>query len=422
MVNPRGSGSNPVPPFYFLHNMVLTEDNIVQVACEKAFEAYQVFKDCFGEDHVDFQMDATNLKSYAKSHDLIGLEVEDARKKYAWSTIKDSKIDILVWWPKVTVSNEQGQSIEITDLYARVPITSDGYMPYDSWGFYLARASYTRSQFRASYLHSHIIGIPFGEYHKFQEPCLGQASIKQTISTLKQRNDIVNWMLFCRELAVAVTVESLEGHPYKSLESVTTNSWSKESDNWDENENHNLASYDYDSNLGYAGAAKDFFKYYLENGHFKVNFINNRYVLGMPYVEYVIDVSNAFVDFYNKHVKDGKLKSRIFLFDKNLIYEAKILNGAIHKRADYSRTIRSIREAIGTYLFPFKGKRIGLEEIPENITPSEYTVTLLCVAWRNLIAGQILRIINFKYEGKRTKSSEGGEETPSQNDKKTILI
>ena len=42
-----------------------------------------------------------------------------------------SFIDIIIWFPNVTVRNEKGQSINIRDLYAKVTIRSDGRMSDD---------------------------------------------------------------------------------------------------------------------------------------------------------------------------------------------------------------------------------------------------------------------------------------------------
>lgn len=152
----------------------------------KRQEVYEVFKEYFGEDRVDLQMEGK----------------------------------LIVYFPTVTVTNEMDESIVITDLYVKVKISSEGLI---EGTFEMTRGSYTLSQVYNSYLHSHALEIP--EANGWSKVCLGQGPIVHTIAILSTDCDLDRWELFCFELDKYVTVESEQGIPYHHLRNVSRSAY-----------------------------------------------------------------------------------------------------------------------------------------------------------------------------------------------------
>ena len=88
---------------------------------DKINDVYEVFKDYYGEDRVDLQREGTSAI-------------------------------ILVYFPRVTVTNENNNSVDVTDLYIKTVVQSDGTI-FGNFG--MTRGSYTLSQVKSGYIHSH---------------------------------------------------------------------------------------------------------------------------------------------------------------------------------------------------------------------------------------------------------------------------
>ena len=219
--------------------MKYTVNQLYQHLFEKPLSIYEIFKGFFGEDFVDIQThqgrELTSFKEYlcAKicdensfSNEAIeeicnqSFEVTEDQLTDLENTVKDKRFIIYVWWPRVTVTNEYNKSVNIQDLYAKIEIQNDGTIPYECNGFKLNRATYTREQFISGYMHSHINIIPKNNFTQFQIPCLGRGPIISTIGTLKNDYDEATWMLFCQELSMYVTVESISGGPYRRMDNI----------------------------------------------------------------------------------------------------------------------------------------------------------------------------------------------------------
>ena len=118
------------------------------------------------------------------------------------------------------MTNENDKSIIIQDLYAKIELDAKGNIPTEDRGFTLNRATYPMEQWVCGYMHSHISNIPKGNLTSFQSPCLGTGPINNTVLELKNNCDSTEWMLFCQELSMYVTVESLRGGPYIRMETI----------------------------------------------------------------------------------------------------------------------------------------------------------------------------------------------------------
>ena len=166
--------------------MYYTIDELRNTLFKNVYDVHQVFKDFFGEEYVDLQNvpDDGQLLPLGVSLDKLSeTNISDEHIADFKSRFEDHKFAIMVWWPKVTVTNENDRSVEIDDLYAKIEILMDGTIPYENTGFKLNRSTFSKAQYISGYLHSHV--HQFTNIPSFSDPCLGTGPIKETIHSLK---------------------------------------------------------------------------------------------------------------------------------------------------------------------------------------------------------------------------------------------
>jgi hypothetical protein len=206
--------------------MQYTINQLRQEIFGKVYEVYDVFQNFFGEQFTDLQevpeddLIISSLSNWnVHPGDAEGTWLLNGRQltsvKNQWSTLKPV---IMVWWPEVTVTNENDKSITIQDLYAKIQITLEGRIPYEVRSFMLCRTTFSEVQYISGYQHSHLPS--FRGISGFEAPCLGTGPINNTVLELKNNCDSTEWMLFCQELSMYVTVESLRGGPYIRMETI----------------------------------------------------------------------------------------------------------------------------------------------------------------------------------------------------------
>lgn len=407
--------------------MEYTVNQLYQYLFEKPLAIYEIFKGFFGEDFVDIQThfgsQITSCKEYlftkicdkdavlkkTEEDFNIPFEVSDKQLKGLEYILENKKCTIYVWWPRVTVTNEYNKSVNIQDLYAKIEIQNDGTIPYECNGFGLNRATYTREQFLSNYMHSHINTIPKNNFTQFQIPCLGRGPIISTIGTLKNEYDETTWMLFCQELSMYVTVESISGGPYHRMETIGNVSLDIMYTGYTFN---NAGKVDFLS-LFTNDDLKKFIKYYLKHGHLSLGYMNSAFTWSMPYYEYIIDISNSFIDFYNKYYSTtaGNLDN---CFSKGMLKQVIVADGKFYNEGDYnSFDINNFSEYQNKLVLTFKGKEIRTTII-NNKQGSEATLTT--VISNNVamfILQKILRTINFRYKNEHNKYRRNQEATPA---------
>jgi len=359
----------------------------------KVFETYDIIKEYFGEEFTDLQgvpskeavkdlLNYSNIQAKDETYELSTYEFNRLKERY-----NTSDFYIYVWWPHVVVSNENNKSIGIDDLYAKIKIDIKGLIPYVSRGFKLIRSTFSYNQYVSGYMHSHT--PKFYETPEFEDPCLGTGPIKNTILSLHNEWDEVTWMLFCRELSLYVTVESLAGGPYFRLEEVgVSGSMSKV----------NIDSYKICSNFesisGYHDISiwlKDFILYYLRNSHLSFGYKNNSFVLSLPVFDFIIDISNCFIDWFNKELPFNKE----ILFSDRILLKMLVMNNNFYEERLYNRTPSlSHRNAL---LFTFKGKEIRLDIKDQDAEDKKEETLILNPEISYTILNFILKIINYKY-------------------------
>ena len=376
--------------------MEYTINELRQRILQQVYEVYDIFKNFFGEEYVDLQdlptntelelyLDARGLKSLTGDTYLINDE--------AFTVILGNFTpNIIVWWPEVTVTNEYDRSVLIKDLFAKIPVTLEGRMPVVSDGFRLTRSTYNQKQWMRGYCHSHI--VPFtnkGAAPGFSKPCLGRGPIKQTITSLKTVNDTVTWMTFCQELALYVTVESISGIPYIKMESIDAVNKRKSyaytgyEGTIPDNGLSRIRSFD-----DYKERLKSFVSYYLEHGHLTFNYREGHFTCGMPYYDFIIDISNCFISWFNKYGIADRIGQ---LFEYKILNNVQISDGTFYEPNNLSQIQLS---NMNQKILSFKGHDVMLH-IEMDTDTSETPTLLISQELAMYILNSILKIVNYHY-------------------------
>lgn len=384
--------------------MEYTLNQLYEQLYQKIYDTYAVFQNFFGEQLTDLQkikkpadvrqnisMILNDFDTPAReTEDEVLFDVSDTCMKAIKGQVNAGKADIYVWWSSIVVTNKNDKSVRIQDLYAKITIDAEGRIPYKQHGFLLNRATYTKEQFLSDYMHSHIQGIPKSNFQHFLPPCLGTGPIKDTIATLKNEADEVTWMLFCQELANYVTVESLKGVPWRHLEDIGHNSTTYYCTDYNlkDAEDYRFV------NLYPKEKLKDFMVYYLKHGHFSLSYKYGKFTSGMSFYDYIIDVSNAFIDFFNLYLKSTRdSKNRCFIHD--LLVSVETRNGRFYHKAGHTNP-SDLSYYQDRPVLTFKGKQITTTIVTDNQSESVST-TILNYAVAMYILRQILRTINYRY-------------------------
>lgn len=412
------------------------------------YRVYDIFKEFFGEDKVDLQqipsldsiystMRRTSLGTYIRRSDFpfaidkirsvetrkfLDLSTEDQEAILNSTNIctrvvryEDSshRPFILVHFPEVRVTNEHDKYVDIKDLYAKVSVGFSGEM---CRSFELNRATYSLIHLVSNYMHSHIQSIPRGSYSHFQSPCTGSGPINDTIRSLRDNEyDYDLWNLFCLELSKYVTVESLTGVPYRRLEDIGARSL-REMDS-DRFEIHKLLPREWTSLTNEDGVYatsklfKDFILYAIASNKIKYGYSYGCYTLGMSYREFIITISNLFIDWYNKKYNEhANLANPLPTFDRlkgnSTLLPCKISGNKIYSEHMSIRVSDYIGD-IGKFMCKFKGKNVNINITDLEELPNQYSY-LLNPSLVGYIAWKLMETINFEY-GNRDKTYTSGD-------------
>lgn len=392
-------------------------------------EIYEIFKEFYGEEALDLQTcsaeyymdqikdsniypdlikDASFLKTLNPQNvsvkyfqTLIGTITDtDSPIKEECYNILLKYIDtepfpysyILVHFPEVTVTNEFNNSINIKDLYMKVALYSSGEFHLLSG----TRTTFTPSQYKAKYIHSHI--TMYDGSGKFGKCCLGTGPLKYITDIMRFEYNTDRWRLFCFELSRYVTIESLSGGPYVKLTSVV-----------EYDKQHPI-----DSDITYSGKGyykspehskmlNDFFIQLPNIDILKFNY-NNTYRFALNNFELLVFISNAFITWYNqssyRFMPNYTLKDMLEL---DFLLQVTIKNDTLYKLWGKESLIIEEEFSEAT-LFYFKGKEIKLNLIDEDCIKSKLKYLLLNPKYISPYVTKLINIINYGYNNPRIKN------------------
>lgn len=376
-------------------------DKHYQRLIEKPMEVYKIFCDFFGEELVDIHIvsreDYTSvLLSYENSH-LVELYEMGSMIGY------NRDVYILVRFPKVTITNEYDQSIDIWELYARIKLNYEGKM---LGSFTLNRAEYNTAQLNSNYMHSHVSDIPTYDFSEFQDPCLGEGPIRDTILTLRTTDfDELRWQLFCFELSKYVQVESISGGPYHRLERVGAREMNVGENNWNLSITPNSVPH---FNAFNNARVREFVTWLISKNKLKFDFNGYHYKISTTFLEWIVFISNEFIEWYNMKLVAGEVSETYGdLLRQGLLKRGVIEEGLI--KYDNSSIPESYMNCSGRYVCTFKGEDVEVHIRAEEVqTDNDNLSNFIDVKLAEWIHRVILQVINFEYGNSITKDQATG--------------
>jgi hypothetical protein len=356
-------------------------------------QVLSIFTGYYGEDNVDLQ-GIPNIEDVASFIDRkcstnirFNQCIEAKEVDLVKPTVIENKFNnlfIIIRFGDVTVTNEYDRSTEIKELWAKVMITTEGTI---KGYFQLNRSEYNILELHWDYLHSHVHHIPTSDFTQFQDCCLGYGPIKHTMGSLMAQFDEDTWGLFCFELEKYTQVESIEGAPYRKIEDMKYRS-------------NQVTNYPVESSLllnsdENAKIIKSFTEYFLSNNELQFNFYNGSYGIAMHFTDFLIHISNSFIEWYNKEFNAKRVSFTMSaLKEKSIISTYSIKDKKIYQLDGRSNTNYS--EYNGKKVCIFKGETIRIRVTDESNADNNNT-TLLHIGTASKILTEILKFINFKY-------------------------
>lgn len=257
-------------------------------------------------------------------------------------------IPIIVHFPHVTIRNEYDRTVEVDNLWAKVPVTWEG--KGKGW-FKMNRSEYDVVHMQSDYMHSHVSGIDFD--FKFRSVCTGSGPINNTMSSLTVGFDEPIWQLFCLELERYMGTESLSGGPYRRMENIGANGSNKR-DNFPIEQNNYISNEYFTKEL-----SSKFLDYLFTNNILKFNYRKGSYGLAHTFTDTVLTISNAFIDWYNDEYRKAPNMPALYdLQGDGVLKQAIIANGAIFD--PNSNASRDYSQYVGRKVLTFKGHDVNL--------------------------------------------------------------
>lgn len=349
---------------------------------------YDIFKDFFNEVRVDLQVnkefkDSLEYLFEARDEDNLN-EIFNYDLNSTLNTAKFKRIYteippffIFVHFPDVTITNEHNNSINIKDLYARIPIYWNGTLNYR---FEMIVTTYTRTLFNAGYCHSHLHHL-YGNKPRFDTPCLGTGPLVETCNVLTSNFTEDNWRLFCVELSRYVTVESLLGTPYFRMTNISDKKSNKLINI------HKVSNYIWDHKELLIETIHNLISKKLLN--FK--YVNGEYNFANSEAELIRIISNEFIAIYNDKFNKKEVNETLLqLANRSFVIKVKYYNDNYYYIGSITNKIPS--DAV---LFTFKGKEIKTI-ITDDITDIKETF-ILNPDKISYVATKLLEFININY-------------------------
>lgn len=408
-------------------------EELYSLLMDKPNQVLAIFNDFFGEDKVDMQgfISVDELKSWLSvtpiyryiSRESLDMSMEDYNTYSSQSLtdlrgeVLDLVLDqlcsreivsyigyirfssgfILVHFPHVRITNEYNRFVDINHLYAKVGVLHNGSM---NGYFSLNRAEYTYLHISSGYMHSHVSVIPTSDFTKFQTPCTGTGPINDTISNLSNEFDSDIWRLFCLELSKYVEVESIAGTPYHRLENLGTSNMGAGEDVF-----RVVNQLRYEDSI--KEMIKEFVSYFIKQGKLKFNYANGSYSIGMSFTEYILVISNEFIDWYNKKFNNKEWKYTFSTLKRSdVLKEGIIANNKIYYE-NSRRNINSCAAYNGQRMCTFKGKDVLINIVDINEVKEDNKSIILNTNIALYILSKILRVINYRYGKAEQRDQEG---------------
>ena len=374
-------------------------------------EIFQIFKDFYGEDKVDIQLNTSleqcipllsdmSLSDFTlNSEHFIALrnctkdKIKNLITKYKkdkdtcikkFVAVNSISVYIIVYFPKITVTNEYNESIDIEEVYIRVPINLNGRM---NSSFEIIRTKYSYDQYKSGYMHSHAYTGISGNSTDWRSMCLGSGPLVTTTHTLKNSYDIDIWRLFCLELDEYLKVESVAGVPYIRMNRIgdVSNYIDYIISGVNLNSNNSIMS---------TPLVKDFLKFLfhkllIENTDY-FSFRDKSICLALSNEQFAIVISKYFIEYCNGLSTELDIDKIILDY---MVRVKRDINGILKyesNRVCYNADINS-----DNFILCFKGKSVHMKvDRPKDLNESK-DIYLLKSNIVNSILNYLINIVNY---------------------------
>lgn len=359
------------------------------------FIVENIFTDYYGADNVELQV--VKLESVLRACN----DYADIRDVF---NSVGSNSHILVKFPEVTITNENGASVDVKELWVKVPLllTLINGVPNCLLEntFKISRSHFPMSHVLSDYMHSHCQGVPFiNGNSSFISCCLGSGPIRRTISSLCAEYNEDLWNLFCFELDSYVHTESLSGVPWRYITNISSHSLSVDSryDNY-----YTVLNLTFGITVN--NMIKDFIPYFVKSTKFPFNFSNGSYSLAMSPFDFTLLVSNKFIQWYNLDVNPYKAQYSVnYLKEQGVITEVVIINNKVNiPRSNSSVSIESAERLRGRNLFIFKGQPVDITIEDDDIDTTTIT-HVLNINIIDFISTFLVQAFNYSYGSSKDK-------------------
>lgn len=331
---------------------------------ERLYDTQEIFKQQFGEDHVDFDVferDEDKKHELQYFHPCI-LVRQDFDQYYS-----SFSHNIIVKVDKETVKNELGLSTTIYDLFIRIRFRRNGTMLYE---ISYKRATFTKNQLLSHYVHSHCPRLYASDGIQWGHVCTGSGPINNSLSALSSVDTPIERLYgFIAELRQIVKVESLQGGPYIKIEEI--NGTIKE------------VKYVEATKPAFTTKPKELIRSYIRSNRLKLGLINGQFCLGCSFVEWLIDFTEYAKAWSTINVLPVRL-SNVIIKD-NKVYKRDLT------RSDENSSLG----LVGREVIKFRGTTYTLKLIDDGST--EQTKQLVSPSEAASILYSILSTLNDYY-------------------------
>ena len=336
--------------------------------------------------------------------------------------LKDSIHHIIkIKWSSLDITNENGNSTNINDLFCIINILFTGQLV----DIKFVKSTYSFIQFMKGYVHSHLPRISTYRYRNdsyynemiddfktYRNFCYGNGPIRNTISKLTSYfgNNIDSvvelYMLLCREIDVIVRIESLTGGPYIRMSEMTSSS----------------DRYVFWIEAGLSNEHIDkFVKYILKNSDFKYVFNGQMYDITDSFSDFAIKITSEFFKFTEEYPDVFNDANEI----QSMFTKVEQSNGCLYDIAD-DFNIVSIENLIDKLnrsnikIIDFNGREYCLK-INKEIDTDKPVLKILKNSIISYIYQLIITIINSNTNGYKQPECNK-ENSKSENDWKCVGI
>lgn len=328
---------------------------------DKINDVYEVFKDYYGEDRVDLQR-------------------------------ADTSGIILVHFPRVTVTNENNNSVDVTDLYIKTVVHLDGTIIGQ---FEMTRGSYPLSQVKSGYMHSHARRIP-EESFSFSKCCLGRGPIIGTIAILTQECDLDRWALYCYELDKYTQVESLRGIPWHRLENISSSAYNKSSISMDY---RNIDVFNIPSLNLCKSLLKRFIPYLINKKILNFAIINDHFYIAHPFTDYMSKLTTTLVEYLSSNNVLADVSTKIKeLIDAEILIKGLYENGRFYIRKPKCGSFYNPK---GKIACRFKGSDVVVTVTDDTVDIDDSNYLIINPIIANYILYRILISLNYEYSRRK---------------------